>query len=74
VSKVQHDHGAISHQHDRPSTYKNWIEENMEKAFRAVVTHNSSIRRAAFDYSVPKSTLGDRVHGRVQPGSSTATQ
>ena len=74
VSKAQHDHNTLSRQHDRPGTYKNWTEENMEKALRAVVIHKSSIRRAALDYSVPKSTLGDRVLGRVQPGSRSGPE
>ncbi|XP_065893476.1 uncharacterized protein [Dysidea avara] len=46
----------------------------MEKALRAVIIHKSSIRRAALDYSVPKSTLGDRVLGRVQPGSRSGPE
>jgi len=46
----------------------------MEKALRAVVTHNSSIRWVALDHNVPKSTLGDRVYGRVQPGSKSGPE
>ena len=41
----------------------------MKGAVDAVVTSNLSVRRAAMQYNVPKSTLGDRVSGRVQPGS-----
>ena len=41
----------------------------MKSAVDAVVTSNLSVRRAAMQYNVPKSTLGDRVSGRVQPGS-----
>lgn len=53
----------------RPGHYKLWTEERMEKALDAVVSKHASIRRAALDYGVPKSTLGDRVSGRVLPGS-----
>ena len=68
VSKAQHGHhdGTVTHQPDRPGSYKKWTEESMEKALKAVLIHHSSIQRAALDYKVPKSTLGDRVHGRVQ--------
>ena len=57
-----------------PGRYKNWTEEDMEKALKGVVVNNESIRRAALDYKVPKSTLGDRVHGRVQPGSRSGPE
>ena len=51
VSKAQHGHhnGTLTHQPDRPGTYKNWTEESMEKALKAVLIHNSSIRWAALD-------------------------
>ena len=49
--------------------YKQWSEEQMKKAVDAVIISKMSVRRAAMQYSVPKSTLGDRVSGRVQPGS-----
>ncbi len=41
----------------------------MEKAVCAVVGGELSIRRAAQQYNVPRSTLGDHVSGRVQPGA-----
>ena len=49
------------------SKYKQWNEEQMCHAFEAV-TNGSSIRRAAEEYNVPRSTLGDRISGRVVPG------
>lgn len=49
--------------------YKQWSEEQMKHAVDAVITSHLSVRRAAMQYNVPKSTLGDRVSGRVQPGS-----
>ena len=39
--------------------YKQWSEEQMEKAVNAVITSQFSVRRAAMQYNVPKSTLGD---------------
>ena len=41
----------------------------MEKALKAVLYENFSIREAAETYDAPKSTLGDRVCGKVLPGS-----
>ena len=55
------------------STYKQWPEISMEKATKAVI-EGMSVRRATEQFSVPKSTLGDRVSGRVQPGSHSGPQ
>ena len=49
--------------------YKQWSEEQMKKAVDAVVILKLSVRNAAMQYNVPKSTLGDRISGRVQPGA-----
>ena len=49
--------------------YKQWPEWSMKKAVDAVTVQKLSIRRAAEQYSIPKSTLGDRVSGRVQFGA-----
>ena len=51
----------------------------MEKAvnaviINAVINNGMSVRRAAMDYDVPKSTLGDRVSGRVIPGSYSGSR
>jgi hypothetical protein len=50
-------------------TYKGWTDSQMEQALQAVVASGASIRRAALDYHVPKSSLGDRVSGRTVPGT-----
>ena len=39
----------------------------MDQAVSAVVSDGKSIRRVAMQYNVPRSTLFDRVSGRVQP-------
>ena len=49
--------------------YKQWSEEQMKKAVDAVVISKLSVRNAAMQYNVPKSTLGDRISGRVQLGA-----
>ena len=41
----------------------------MAQALNAVVTGGMSVREAASRFGVPKSTLGDRVSGRVQSGA-----
>ena len=48
---------------------KLWNEETMESALQEVRVGNMSVRRAAVEYGVPKSTLHDRVSGKVLPGS-----
>ena len=60
---------VLTSRHDERCFYKQWTELQMKGAVDAVVTSNLSVRRAAMQYNVPKSTLGDRVSGRVQPGS-----
>ena len=48
-------------------------EEQMKNAVDAVVISKLSVRRgvrnAAMQYNMPKSTLGDRISGRVQLGA-----
>jgi hypothetical protein len=43
----------------------------MERATKAVI---SEVRQASEEFNVPKSTLGDRVSGRVMPGSNSGPQ
>ena len=52
----------------RPTHYKDWTSEGMSAAMKAVIENGKSIREAAQLYHVPKSTLGDRISGRVLPG------
>ena len=53
----------------RPSQYKHWTDDNMAKALDSVTNKGMSVRKAAPYYNVPKSTVGDRVSGRIQHGS-----
>lgn len=48
---------------------KKWTEEAMERALIKVKSGRCTVRQAAKDFGVPKSSLGDRVSGRVTPGS-----
>ena len=49
--------------------YKKWSEETMALAVDAVLRNGMSVHRAAQDYDIPKSTLGDRISGRILPGA-----
>ena len=53
----------------RPLEYKAWDKESMEIACKEVHAGQLSIRRAAEAFSVPRSTLGDHVSGRVIEGA-----
>ena len=55
----------------RPSFYKEWDELHMQKAIEAVTREGMAIREAALRFGVPKSTLGDRISGRVIVGSTS---
>ena len=51
--------------------YKAWSDESMTHAISAVAQEGTSVRRAAETYGVPKSTLGDRISGRIVHGASS---
>ena len=53
----------------RSHLYKHWSQERMEGALKEVVNGRMSVRQASMQYDVPRSTLGDRVSGRVLPGA-----
>jgi transposase len=42
----------------------------MSKAIKAAID-GTSIRQASEEYSVPRSTLHDRITGKVKPGSKS---
>ena len=46
-----------------------WSEQAMEKALQAYTAGEMTLREASTQFGVPKSTLHDRVSGRVQPGA-----
>ncbi|KAA8587106.1 hypothetical protein FQN60_000942 [Etheostoma spectabile] len=52
---------------------KKWTEEAMERALIEVKSGRCTVRRAAKEFGVPKSSLGDRVSGRrvILPKSAT---
>ena len=55
----------------RPHNYKAWTGEAMRNAMRAVIDDGVAIRKASEMFNIPKSTLGDRISGRVLPGTKS---
>ena len=68
ITETEYVHMSASCNSMRPTKYKDWSVERMKLAIQAVVNKGMSIRTAAEIYRVPKSTLGDRILGRVLPG------
>ena len=50
--------------------YKDYAKEKLDYAYE-VVSKGMSVCKAAEEYSIPKSTLHDRVVGKVLPGSNS---
>lgn len=57
---------------NRQKRRKNWLEESMKATLEAM--EGQSISQAARDHGVPKTTLYDRVSGRVVHGSKPGPQ
>ena len=49
----------------RPLAYRGYSSLSMDKACEAVLTHQLSVHAAAEEYGVPRSTLNDKVTGKV---------
>ena len=49
----------------RPPTYGGYSSTSMQKAYEAVTAGKMSVRKAAEEYGMPRSTLHDRVTGKV---------
>ena len=43
----------------------------MDRALQSVIAEGASIRKAALEYNVPRSSLADRVSGRTMPGTTS---
>lgn len=48
----------------RPKKYRQWNEESMSGAIKAVIDGKMGVNRAADQYGIPRSTLKDRVSAR----------
>ena len=49
----------------RPQSYRNWRKESLTEACKAVAEGELSVRMAAEQYDIPRSTLHDHVSGKV---------
>jgi hypothetical protein len=56
---------------NRPKKHRQWSEESMLGAMNAVKEGLMGVNRAAFEFAVPRTTLKDRISGRVIHGTST---
>ena len=66
-------HSPTSPLRGRPLSYKLYKNENLKLATEAV-SEGVTIRRAAEEYNIPRSTLHDHVSGRVLLGSKSGPQ
>ena len=55
---------------NRPKKLRQWDDDAMGRALEAVTEGKMSVNRAAVEYNVPRTTLKDRVSGRVIHGSN----
>ena len=53
----------------RPEVYKQWNDERVTRPMKAVNEYGMSVRRAAAEFNVPRSTLNDRMNGKVVHGT-----
>ena len=53
-----------------PSRPKRWDDTQLQKACQDVYK-GQAVRRVALNYGIPKSTLHDRISGKVTPGAKS---
>ena len=58
----------------RLPSYRGYSNVSMEKAYEAVVTGTLSVRKAATEYGVPRSTLHEKVTGKVALGVKSGSK
>ena len=46
---------------------KSWTKTSTNNAIQAVIANDLTLHQASLQYNVPKSTLHNRISGRVQP-------
>ena len=56
---------------NRPKKHRQWSEESMLGAMDAVKEGLMGVNRAALEFAVPRTTLKDRISGRVIHGTNT---
>ena len=59
---------------NRPQKLRTWTDEMMVGAMREVTSGAMGVNRAAAQYGVPRTTLKDRIAGRVVHGTNMGTK
>ena len=57
----------------RPPVYKEYCEEQICRAYKAV-QEGASVRHTAEQYGIPRSTLSDRITGKVKFGAHSGPE
>ena len=57
----------------RPLKYREYTQSHLEQACKAV-REGLSVRRAAEEYQIPKSTIQDHISGKVLSGSKSGAE
>ena len=57
----------------RPPVYKEYCEEQICRTYKAV-QEGASVRHAAEQYGIPRSTLSDRITGKVKFGAHSGPE
>ena len=55
---------------NRPKKLRQWSDDTMKRALAAVTAGKMGVNRAALEFNVPRTTLKDRVSGRVVHGTN----
>ena len=56
---------------NRPKTLRQWSDQSMVGAMEAVQEGRMGVNRAALEFGIPRTTLKDRISGRVVHGSKS---
>ena len=59
---------------NRPIKLRSWSNDSMVQAMDAVKSGLLGVNRAALEYGVPKTTLKDRIAGRVSHGTNIGSK
>ena len=65
-------HNPLMPSGSRPKEYENWDETKLQNAIQDVC-EGQAVRRVALNYGIPKSTLHDKISGRVTVGGRSGS-
>jgi len=69
--KAKRRSSAKAKESNRPKTIHQWSDQSMVGAMEAVQEGRMGVNRAALQFGVPRTTLKDRIAGRVIHGSKS---